>query len=58
LGFEYEARHDLGRIEVQFGNHASGRKRLQQLQGDGRAKNFLLIARMTTAAIDAAAGHS
>ncbi len=58
LEFEYEARLDLGKNEVQSGNRPAGRKRLQQLQDDARGKNFLLIARKTKAALDAAAGHS
>ena len=47
LEFEYEARLDLGKNEVQSGNPAAGRRRLQQLQDDARSKNFLLIARKT-----------
>ena len=53
LGFEYQARLDLGKVELQSGNHAAGGKRLQQLQEDARGKNFLLIARKSKAALNA-----
>jgi hypothetical protein len=49
---------DLGKIEVQSGNRAAGRKRLQQLHEDTRGKNFLLIARKAKAALSAADRHS
>ena len=57
LGFEYEARLDIGDFEVQSGNRTAGRKRLQQLQEDARAKNFLLIARKSKAALNAGSRH-
>lgn len=53
LGFEYEARLDLGDLDVQSGNRTAGRKRLQQLQEDARSKNFLLIARKSKATLNA-----
>jgi serine/threonine protein kinase/tetratricopeptide (TPR) repeat protein len=53
LGFEYEARLDLGKVELESGNHAAGQKRLQQLQEDAHGKNFLLIARKSKSALNA-----
>jgi len=37
LGFEYDARLDLGKVELESGNHAAGRRCLQQLQEDAAA---------------------
>jgi hypothetical protein len=55
LGFEYQARLDLGKVELESGNRATGRRRLQQLQEDARGKSFLLIARKSKAALNASA---
>jgi serine/threonine protein kinase/tetratricopeptide (TPR) repeat protein len=52
LAFEYEARFDIGRIELQTGNRVAGRKRLQQLQEDARSKNYLLVARKARTALN------
>ena len=42
--FEFEARLDLGRLELRF-SKASGRQRLSKLQEDADRKDFRLIAR-------------
>jgi serine/threonine protein kinase/Tfp pilus assembly protein PilF len=52
LEFEYEARFQLGKQEMQSGNRASGTRRLQQLQQDARSKHFLLIARKSEATLN------
>jgi len=49
--FEFEARLDLGRLELRS-SRASGRQRLEKLEEDARRKDFLLIARKAREELD------
>jgi eukaryotic-like serine/threonine-protein kinase len=51
VGFEFEARLALGRLEIRSGNNSVGRVQLQQLQAHARKKGFILIAREAAAAL-------
>jgi len=50
LGSEYEIELALGEIEMKSGNIAAGRRRLDDLEKDARARGFLLVARKAAAA--------
>jgi tetratricopeptide (TPR) repeat protein/TolB-like protein len=49
--FEFEARLDLGRLELRF-SRASGRQRLEKLEEDAGRKDFRLIARKAREELD------
>jgi len=49
--FEFEARLDLGRLEL-HSSRASGRQRLENLEGDAGRKDFRLIARKAREELD------
>ena len=46
---ELEAQLAIGEIEMKSVRASSGRARLEALEGDAKAKGFLLIARKATA---------
>jgi len=44
LWFDFEARLELGKLELHSGKSAAGQARLEQLANDARSKGFILIA--------------
>jgi hypothetical protein len=45
LNYEYQARLELGEVEIKSGNAAAGRTQLAALSQDASRTGFLLIAR-------------
>jgi len=54
---QFEARLALGEIEIEAGSSASGKARLEALEKDAQAKEFGLIARKATRAIQGQIGN-
>src|SRR5206468_2638014 len=52
-GLLLEARLALGQVEIVYGDRASGRSRLVDVQQEATAKGFLLIARRASASLRA-----
>jgi tetratricopeptide (TPR) repeat protein len=49
VGYQFQSRLELARIELQAGQTAASRAHLDKLEKDARAKSFLLIARKAAA---------
>jgi len=49
IGYEFTARHELGRIETRSGQTAAGQEHLRSLERDASAKGYRLIARRAAA---------
>ena len=51
VDYELQARLTLGQIELKHGNAVRGRRQLEQLEQDSRAKGFSLIANKAASAV-------